>query len=213
MMRDDRITTSGASLMILALFSCADAPPPRSPRSVVAEEPPSAPERAESSEPELDEPHAPAPPAEPEPPVAPPSLIDVGDLPGRVQACAREARYTSLSKVLAHPEPGRVMVRGRMWIPAIVPCTGSFPEHCYATPVLASTRPSSRRQREISVSGMLTPDTPLMCVGSRDALRCPIPIDGTEYGVTGMLGGPGYEGESPTLEVEHLCRFGRGAGP
>ncbi len=135
-------------------------------------------------------------------------LINVGPDPGRVQSCLPATRFTPLATILAKAVGGRVLVRGRVWVPANYPCTASDVEHCFAAPVLALSRPTGREQKHISLVGSLTRDTSLDCTGRRGALRCPIPIDGSEYGVTGILTGSAY---GTTLEVESLCRFRSGA--
>jgi hypothetical protein len=141
------------------------------------------------------------------------TLIDSGlDEKGQVQICESTARFAPLASVLAKPVPGPVAVRGRAWLPATYPCTASIPETCFATPVLALATPNDdETRRQIFLHGYLAPNQKLACIGRREALRCPIPIDGREYGVTGALrvsaGGDGDAAPLLELEVTKLCRF------
>lgn len=136
-------------------------------------------------------------------------VIDSGrDETGRVQPCAPGVRFTTIASLLAKPVAGPVAVRGRVWLPAVYPCTTGIPEACFATPVMAPARPTYRNRRGVFLVGDLAPNEPLACVGMSRKLRCPIPVDGHEYGVTGTLRIEGYD-EAPLyeLEVDRICRL------
>ncbi len=135
------------------------------------------------------------------------AFIDVGPVPGAIQPCPENASFAPLSAFLAKPASGRVKLRGRIWLPAAYPCTTGLPESCFAAPVLALRRPDEREQRVLALIGALDPNRPLTCVGRVQALACPIPVDGSEYGVSGVTSFS-YEGSVATLTVESLCRFG-----
>ncbi|MDF2693393.1 MAG: hypothetical protein K0S65_1776 [Labilithrix sp.] len=229
MTRRKAVTSIRAAVTTLAFLACADSRPAvlgPSPRSPAPEPEANAPiprpgegSAVEASRPTPVEVSAPVAdagvsgstgPASSSPaPVVAPRFIDLGPDPSRVQTCAQPARFTPLATLLTKPVPGRIMVRGNVWIPALVTCTASLPEHCLAAPVVALSRPSGQTQKQIVLIGNLTPGTTLDCTGRRGAMRCPIPIDGREYGVTGVVTevlGSGYS-EQWFLEVESLCRF------
>lgn len=142
------------------------------------------------------------------------TLVDSGrDENGEVQPCDAKAGFASLASVLAKPVPGPVAVRGRVWTPAAYPCTAGLPEACFATPVLAKAKPVDGTEKQVFLLGYLAPYRQLACAGQRQKLRCPIPVDGREYGVTGTLRTGGYA-DAPTyeIEVQRICRFAKGAG-
>ncbi len=198
-----------AAMVILAHSACAET------KAAVAQ--PAAP-AAESAPPATDAatpaevvaPEAGAGIAQPTPEPAPaPPLIDLGPEPGQVQRCRSDARFTPLATLLAKPALGQVQVRGPLWIPAVYPCTMSIPEHCRAAPVLAVSKPQrqDKPERQLSLVGNLTPDTGLACAGRSGKLSCPLPIDGREYGVVGILSDWDKDTNRGTIEVQSLCRF------
>lgn len=136
---------------------------------------------------------------------APIAFIDVGPVPGSIQPCPRDARFTSLSAFLGKPASGRIQLRGSVWLPAAYPCTAGLPEACFAAPVLALRRPDEREQQVLALVGALGPNQTLTCVGRHQDLSCPIPVDGAEYGVVGVAM---FSYAGATLTVESLCRFG-----
>jgi len=138
-------------------------------------------------------------------------LIDAGldGGTGEVQRCGPKPAFTRLAKVLARPVAGHVAVRGRLWLPATAPCTAAIPETCFAVPVLSLHKPKADSWRgQVALLGYLAPNVQLACVGRMGALKCPLPLDGVEYGVTGELQ-PMDEG-AMQLQVSSLCRFTRG---
>jgi hypothetical protein len=157
---------------------------------------------------------APVPASVPAPVEVKWTLIDSGRTDkGDIQRCDTKARFASLASILARPEPGPVAVRGRLWIPASYPCSDGIPEACEAAPVLAQTRPVSKTTKQIYLVGYLAPNETLACTGEHKKLRCPIPFDGREYGVTGNLRNVGYDDvPSYQIQVLTLCRFTKGAG-
>ena len=137
------------------------------------------------------------------------SLIDSGlNERGEVQPCAPTTRFATLASVIARPVPGLVSVRGKAWVPASYPCTAGIPEACHATPVLALSKPTERGRKQIHLVGNVAPNARFACTGTRDSLKCPVPLSGREYGVTGVLQGSSGDSELwLELLVDKLCRF------